>query len=145
MSAAGGQQICISLANTAESVLTSSTLLFAPPKTVSPWTHTLTPNIIDNIFTPNLSPLLFPSSLVYQSSYSMSSQAPDKPPQMESIACAIAQVATDGDKFMNGDHEARKRLVESARQLVTAAETPVESLLWHIWALVRMQLRTCIH
>lgn len=75
----------------------------------------------------------------------MSDQDPKTPSQMESIARAITQVVTDGDKFKNGDQEARKKLVASARELVTAAETPVESLLWHIWALVRIQLPTSLH
>ncbi|KAF2874397.1 putative O-methyltransferase [Massariosphaeria phaeospora] len=35
---------------------------------------------------------------------------------------------------MDGDPEARQRLVASARALLTAAETPVESLLWNVWA-----------
>ncbi|KAK8069583.1 hypothetical protein PG994_006199 [Apiospora phragmitis] len=36
---------------------------------------------------------------------------------------------------MSDDPAAREKLVESARELVLAAETPMESLLWHIWAL----------
>lgn len=62
--------------------------------------------------------------------------------QKDSIAQALSQVAADGDAFMNGnsDSEARERLVSSARQLVAAAETPVESLLWNIWALVSKAL-----
>ncbi|RYP75358.1 hypothetical protein DL771_002454 [Monosporascus sp. 5C6A] len=65
----------------------------------------------------------------------MSGQDAETPSQMESIARALSQVAAEGNKFMNGDQEARKKLVESARELVATAETPVESLLWHIWAL----------
>ncbi|KAI0838306.1 S-adenosyl-L-methionine-dependent methyltransferase [Hypoxylon sp. FL0890] len=53
---------------------------------------------------------------------------------MENLAQALSEVAAEGKKFMNGDLEARERLVTSARELVLAAETPVETLLWHIWA-----------
>ncbi|KAI1371933.1 S-adenosyl-L-methionine-dependent methyltransferase [Hypoxylon crocopeplum] len=56
-------------------------------------------------------------------------------PNVENIARALKQVAEDGDKFMNNDSAARERLVASARELVLAAETPMESLLWNIWAL----------
>ncbi|KAG8159531.1 hypothetical protein KVR01_010168 [Diaporthe batatas] len=55
--------------------------------------------------------------------------------QNESIAEALHQVATQGDAFLGGDEEAHQRLVTAARELVTAAETPVESLLWNVWAL----------
>ncbi|PVI08507.1 putative O-methyltransferase [Periconia macrospinosa] len=54
--------------------------------------------------------------------------------QQDRIAKALSQVAADGSKFQK-DPEARKELVASARELLDAAETPVESLLWHIWAL----------
>lgn len=60
--------------------------------------------------------------------------------QKDSIALALSQVAAEGSKFMNGDNDARERLVTSARELVAMAETPVESLLWNIWALVRAPL-----
>lgn len=55
---------------------------------------------------------------------------------VENVARALKQVAEDGNKFMNNDSAAREKLVASARELVLAAETPVESLLWNIWALV---------
>lgn len=57
-------------------------------------------------------------------------------PNVENIARALKQVAEDGDKFMNNDSAARERLIASARELVLAAETPIESLLWNIWTLV---------
>lgn len=57
--------------------------------------------------------------------------------QKDGITKALSQVATAGSNFMNGDDEARAELVASARELVAVAETPVESLLWNIWALVR--------
>lgn len=62
---------------------------------------------------------------------------------MERISQALSQVAADGDKLMKGDSEAREKLVTSARKLVVAAEIPVETLLWTIWALVRAPLFWC--
>lgn len=65
------------------------------------------------------------------------SSTPVTAKQKDSIALALSQVAAEGTKFMNGDDEAREGLVTSARELAATAETPVESLLWNIWALVR--------
>ncbi|KAK7931735.1 hypothetical protein PG985_002447 [Apiospora marii] len=56
-------------------------------------------------------------------------------PDMDNVAQALKQVAQDGERFMDDDPAARERLVASARALVQAAETPMESLLWHVWAL----------
>ncbi|KAK8133094.1 hypothetical protein PG999_001267 [Apiospora kogelbergensis] len=61
----------------------------------------------------------------------MASETPD----METVAQALKQVAEDGKMFMNNDPSAREKLVASARALVLAAETPMDSLLWHVWAL----------
>ncbi|KAI0887606.1 S-adenosyl-L-methionine-dependent methyltransferase [Annulohypoxylon maeteangense] len=55
-------------------------------------------------------------------------------PNVDKVAQALKQVAEDGEKFMTGDQAARERLVASARELVLAAETPVETVLWNIWA-----------
>lgn len=65
------------------------------------------------------------------------SSVPGTVTQKDNIAEALKQVVAQGNKFLDGDDEARQKLVTSARELVTAAETPVESLLWNIWALVR--------
>ncbi|KAI1089157.1 S-adenosyl-L-methionine-dependent methyltransferase [Rostrohypoxylon terebratum] len=54
---------------------------------------------------------------------------------VEHVARVLKQVAEYGDKFTNGDPAARLKLLASARELVLAAETPVESLQWNIWAL----------
>lgn len=70
------------------------------------------------------------------------SSTPVTTTQKDNIAQALSQVAAEGSKFMNGDDEARERLVTCARELVAMAETPVESLLWNIWALVRGLLYT---
>jgi hypothetical protein len=50
------------------------------------------------------------------------------------IAQALSQVASNGNDFTNGDPEARQKLIQSARELLNAAQTPAESLFWHIWA-----------
>ncbi|KAH7312473.1 putative O-methyltransferase [Stachybotrys elegans] len=57
-------------------------------------------------------------------------------PNMDNIAEALKQVAADGNKLMtnNDDPAAREQLVKSARNLLRATKTPVESLLWHLWA-----------
>ncbi|PSN62806.1 S-adenosyl-L-methionine-dependent methyltransferase [Corynespora cassiicola Philippines] len=65
----------------------------------------------------------------------MASESSESIPQRDKIAQALSVVASEGSKFMDGDLDAREKLIESARDLVTAAETPVESLLWTIWAL----------
>jgi hypothetical protein len=51
------------------------------------------------------------------------------------IARALSQVSIDGTDFKNSDPGARQKLVASARELLTAAETPIDSLLWHLWVL----------
>ncbi|KAI1465194.1 S-adenosyl-L-methionine-dependent methyltransferase [Daldinia caldariorum] len=56
------------------------------------------------------------------------------PDHKERIAQALREVAADGFKFLDGDLEAREKLIASARELVTTAETPVETLLWNVWA-----------
>ncbi|KAF2676554.1 S-adenosyl-L-methionine-dependent methyltransferase [Lentithecium fluviatile CBS 122367] len=55
--------------------------------------------------------------------------------QKDSITQALDQVAAEGRNFLDGDATAREKLIASARTLVSVAETPVESLLWNIWAL----------
>lgn len=54
---------------------------------------------------------------------------PVEPTQTDEMARALSQVTAEGGKFINGDDEAREKLISSARELVVAAETPVESLL----------------
>ncbi|KAF2269718.1 S-adenosyl-L-methionine-dependent methyltransferase [Lojkania enalia] len=51
------------------------------------------------------------------------------------IEQALRQVTIEGSGFLNGDLDARERLIAGARQLVAVAETPVETLLWNIWVL----------
>jgi hypothetical protein len=51
------------------------------------------------------------------------------------ITKALSQIAADGTNFKNGDPSARQKLVASAHELLTAAETPIDTLLWHLWVL----------
>jgi hypothetical protein len=66
----------------------------------------------------------------------MTTEALNSGTPKEAIAQALSRVASEGSRYLHGDPDAREKLVASARDLVAAAETPVESLLWHIWALV---------
>lgn len=75
-----------------------------------------------------------PFRLIHLVPYSLQLTALNMADQ-DRIAKALSQVAADGSNLNNGDPEARQKLVASARELVNAAETPVESLLWNIWAL----------
>jgi hypothetical protein len=62
--------------------------------------------------------------------------APDKEAGASDLARALEQVIVHGQKLLdNGDEngDARQRLVASARDLIFAAEDPVDSLLWHMW------------
>ncbi|RWA08813.1 hypothetical protein EKO27_g6294 [Xylaria grammica] len=51
------------------------------------------------------------------------------------IKQALARVAAQGRKFEDDEPGSREALIEAARDLVAAAESPVESLLWSIWTL----------
>ncbi|KAF2822681.1 putative O-methyltransferase [Ophiobolus disseminans] len=55
--------------------------------------------------------------------------------QHDRISRALSQVVSDGSSFKNGDPDARQKLIASARELLYESESPVESLLWNIWAL----------
>jgi hypothetical protein len=57
-------------------------------------------------------------------------------PQNYELSKALGQVSKEGAKLLNGDSAARERLIASARELIAAAETPVETLLRNIWARV---------
>lgn len=66
----------------------------------------------------------------------MSGKEFENSPDIDGVARALSQVTLQGDTFLHGDTEARQKLIASAKELVAAAETPVEALLWHTWALV---------
>ncbi|KAI1843046.1 hypothetical protein JX265_005174 [Neoarthrinium moseri] len=52
----------------------------------------------------------------------------------DNISQALSQVAAEGNDFLNGQPGSREKLIASARDLIAVAESPVESLLWSIWA-----------
>ncbi|KAI3399351.1 hypothetical protein diail_7078, partial [Diaporthe ilicicola] len=52
----------------------------------------------------------------------------------DKIAEVLNQITSNGNGFMNDDPGSREKLLASARELIVAAESPVESLLWSIWA-----------
>lgn len=52
------------------------------------------------------------------------------------VAEVLNQVTANGTGFLNDDPGSRKKLLASARELIAVAESPVESLLWSIWAQV---------
>ncbi|KAI0100579.1 S-adenosyl-L-methionine-dependent methyltransferase [Nemania sp. FL0031] len=55
--------------------------------------------------------------------------------QRDSIMRAVALVAAEGGKFQDAEPGSRESLIEAARDLIAAAESPVESLLWSVWTL----------
>ena len=58
----------------------------------------------------------------------------------EDIRRALKVVATEGNKLLEGDPDAREKLVASARELIAATESPVDTLLWNIWTRVSLNL-----
>ncbi|KAF2962887.1 hypothetical protein GQX73_g10684 [Xylaria multiplex] len=55
--------------------------------------------------------------------------------EKDRIIQALARVTAQGRKFQHDESGSRESLIEATRDLLTAAERPVESLLWSIWAL----------
>jgi hypothetical protein len=66
----------------------------------------------------------------------MSNNILENAAQRDSIMQALARVAAQGGKFQDAEPGSRESLIEAARDLLAAAESPVESLLWSIWTLV---------
>lgn len=59
--------------------------------------------------------------------------------ESNTVARLLEQIATEGQKFLQGDGRAKRHLVARARELIFAAEEPMDTLLWHIW------LEVCRH
>lgn len=57
--------------------------------------------------------------------------------QLNDMEQALIHVNAEAHKLAKGDSDARDRLVAHARELIAAVETPMDSLLWAIWAQVR--------
>jgi hypothetical protein len=66
----------------------------------------------------------------------MDAKSMESAPQNHELSEALEQVSEEGTKLLDGDSAARERLIASARELIAAAETPVETLLRNIWARV---------
>lgn len=67
----------------------------------------------------------------------MAAQSSLNASQTANVARILSQLASEGDNFLDSKgEEARLKLVDCARDLVAAASSPVETLLWNIWALV---------
>lgn len=67
----------------------------------------------------------------------MSDDPSESAAQRENIAQALSKVASQGQNYMSNELGAREKLIESARELIAATESPMESLLWAIWAQVQ--------
>lgn len=55
---------------------------------------------------------------------------------LKSVPALAKSIASLGDKAASGSEEARLELVEHARSLVRALETPRETMIKHCWAQV---------
>jgi hypothetical protein len=87
----------------------------------------------------NTSDLSFPSLLIVQTyHFIMSNEMSESVTQRENIAEALSKVAFEGQNYMSNGPGAREKLIASARELITATESPMESLLWAIWAQVQI-------
>jgi hypothetical protein len=72
----------------------------------------------------------------------MSEALPEDTAQKSNVQRALIRIAAEGVKFMGDEPGSRESLIETARDLIAAAESPVESLLWNAWTQVRL-LRLC--
>jgi len=54
--------------------------------------------------------------------------------ERDNIALALSKITAQGKSYMSNEPGAREKLIASARDLIDAAESPIESLLWLIWA-----------
>jgi hypothetical protein len=60
-----------------------------------------------------------------------------KPNDLKVVPSLVQDITAFGEKASNGDEDARLQLVEKARSLVRALETPRETMIKHCWAQVR--------
>ncbi|KAI0871813.1 S-adenosyl-L-methionine-dependent methyltransferase [Hypoxylon argillaceum] len=73
--------------------------------------------------------------MLWVNSWRMTDDISEDAAQRDSVMRALARVAAQGDKFEAAEPGSRESLIEAARDLLAAAESPVESLLWSIWSL----------
>jgi hypothetical protein len=62
------------------------------------------------------------------------------PNDLKSVPSLSAEIASLGSSLGDGDNKARLTLLRHARALVTALETPRETMIKHNWAEVRFPL-----
>jgi hypothetical protein len=68
----------------------------------------------------------------------MANELSESTTQRDDIAQALSKVASQGQNYMSNEPGAREKLIASARELIAATESPIESLLWAIWAQVQI-------
>lgn len=66
----------------------------------------------------------------------MNDQIPISPSAPQDVPGLLSQIASHGDAFLDVDPDARLKLLEDARALVNALETPRESMIRYCWAQV---------
>lgn len=64
-------------------------------------------------------------------------QVATAPSAPEKLAHLQKEIESHSQAYSNGDHGARLKLLETARSLVQAMETPQETMLRYCWAQVR--------
>lgn len=64
-------------------------------------------------------------------------QVATAPSAPEKLAHLQKEIESHSQAYSNGDHDARLKLLETARSLVQAMETPQETMLRYCWAQVR--------
>ncbi|OJJ78945.1 uncharacterized protein ASPGLDRAFT_70426 [Aspergillus glaucus CBS 516.65] len=64
----------------------------------------------------------------------MNDQIPISPSAPQEVPGLLDQISSHGDAFLNADPDARLKLLEDARALVNALETPRESMIRYCWA-----------
>ena len=62
---------------------------------------------------------------------------PISPSAPQEVPRLLSQMASHGEGFLQDDPGARSKLLEDARALVNALETPRESMIRYCWAQVR--------
>ncbi|KAI9686054.1 MAG: hypothetical protein M1822_004037 [Bathelium mastoideum] len=52
----------------------------------------------------------------------------------DSADALISEIAAEGKKLANKEPGAREKIISQARELIATLETPLETLLWYVWA-----------
>ena len=67
----------------------------------------------------------------------MATNADPNAPLNANVGAVLKEIASKGEAFSQKEPGARESLIASARSLIAALETPMETVLWMIWAEVR--------